>query len=57
MTDTPVKDVINKWRYYWICDRQKNNLGPTDDEAWEEYLNSLTISEFVRNMEIYDETD
>lgn len=55
MTDTPIKDAINRWRYHWIYNRQKHDSGPTDDKAWEEYLKSLTISEFVWNLEIYDE--
>ena len=49
--------TINSWRWSWEHDRRKHDLGPTDDTAWNEYLDSLSTSEVLWNLEIYDETD
>ena len=52
-----IAKTINNWRWSWAFDRRKNDLGPTDDAAWNEYLDSLSISEVLWNLEIYDESD
>lgn len=56
MTYTPIKDAINNWRYHWDAGRRKHDLGPTDDNAWNEYVNSLTMAEVLWNLEVFDET-
>ena len=55
MNDMPIANAINRWRSSWRIDRRKHDLGPTDDEAWEEYVNGLTMAEVLWNLEIYDE--
>jgi len=57
MTDQPIAKAINSWRSSWRRDRRKHDLGPTDDEAWNEYVNSLTMSEVLWNLEIHDEPE
>lgn len=57
MTDQPIARAINNWRLSWQHDRRKHDLGPTDDEAWEEYVNNLAMSDVLWNLEIHDEQD
>lgn len=57
MTDQPITKAINSWRFAWRRDRRKHDLGPTDDEAWNEYVNNLTMSEVLWNLEIHDEPE
>lgn len=57
MIDQPITKAINNWRFNWRFNRRKHDLGPTDDTAWEEYVNSLTMSEVLWNLEIHDEPD
>lgn len=57
MTDEPITRAINLWRFHWRIDRRKHDLGPTDDEAWNEYVNSLTIAEVLSNLEMHDEPE
>jgi len=55
MNDTPIANAINSWRSSWRIDRRKHDLGPTDDEDWEEYVNGLTMAEVLWNLEIHDD--
>jgi len=50
-TTTPITDTINSWRSTWASERSQD---PSDDEAWEEYLNSLTNAELLYNLELYE---
>ena len=53
--DTPIANAINSWRSYWRINLRKHDLGPTDDKAWEEYVNGLTMAEVLWNLEIHDD--
>ena len=55
MNDTPIANAINRWRSSWLSDRRKHDLGPTEDEDWEEYVNGLTMAEVLWNLEIHDD--
>lgn len=57
MTDQPITRAINSWRSHWRFDRRKHDLGPTDDDAWNEYVNSLTMAEVLWYLEIHDEPE
>ena len=57
MNDTPIANAINSWRSSWRIDRRKHDLGPTDDEDWEEYVNGLTMAEVLWNLEIHDDSN
>lgn len=47
--------TIREWRKSWSSQRRKHELGPDDDQHWEEYLNSLTMAEVINNLEAYGE--
>ena len=55
MNDMPIANAINSWKFSWRINRRKHDLGPTDDEAWEEYVNNLTMAEVLWNLEKHDE--
>jgi len=50
-----IDKVTALWRTTWEWNRCKNALGPTDDVAWEEYLDGLKTSEVLRELSWYAE--
>lgn len=47
--------TIDNWRFYWAYNRRKNNVGSVNDDAWYEYLNSLSVAELLANLALYEE--
>ena len=56
MTDQsrPIAKAINAWRFSWTVDRKKHELGPTEDEDWNDYVNSLSMSDVLWSLEMHD---
>jgi len=48
-------EIVNAWRWSWQYDRRKHDLGPTEDEDWNEYVNSLPMSEVLWNLQIFSD--
>jgi len=46
-------NAINNWKSAWGRDRELFNL-PRQQSDWEEYLNGLSMSEVLGNLEVYD---
>jgi len=52
-----ITQAYNSWRWAWQHDRRKHEIEPTDDNAWEEYINSLPISEVIWNLTVFEDEE
>lgn len=48
-----IRNAINNWRASWERGRRQYNL-PHEQRDWEEYLNEMSISDVIYNLEAYD---
>jgi len=49
-----IRQAYNSWNFYWRMDQKKNN-SPYDDQAWAEYLESLSMIEILENLAFYED--
>lgn len=47
--------TVRRWKKGWTQNRNKHDLGPSEQHDWDEYLNSLSNAEFLFNLEIYED--
>lgn len=51
-----IAEAIAHWRRRWEHQRRKHELGPTDYDAWREYVNGLTMFEVIEALEAHGAT-
>lgn len=47
--------IIARWRKNWEHGRNKHGLGPTDDEHWSQFLDTLTVSQVLGSLILYEQ--
>lgn len=51
-----ITETIKAWRSDWCRQQIRYGLSKGEDQDWKEYLDSLSISEVIENLSLYEES-
>jgi hypothetical protein len=47
--------IVKEWRRWWKTHQQDPLCLPADDDAWREYVNSLSMAEMLELLQLHEE--